>query len=375
MSVELKEVKDLKDLKKFVRFPFSLYKNNKYWIPPIIKDEINTLRKDKNPSFDFCEVKFILAYKNGKLAGRIAGIINRSFIQQWGEKYVQFSYFDFIDDLDVSSALINYVEQWGLSKGMESIMGPTGFTTFEHSGLLIFGFDEIPTIASAYNYEYYVKHYDNFGLKKETDYVEYEVNTPKEIPEKAKKIRDLIIKRYKLKSLDGKTKKELLPYAEQIFDVINASYKPLFGFVPLTKKQIDYYVKKFFSFIQPEYITAVLHDNRVVGFQISIPSLSHAFQKAKGRLFPFGFYHIIKAMKNPNRIDILLVGVHPEYQNKGVNAIFMTDLTKICIDKKILYAESNKELEENDKVQNFWRYFDTRQHKKVRIYKKSLSET
>jgi len=372
MSIEIKEVIDLKDLKKFVRFPFSLYKNNKYWIPPIIKDEINTLRKDKNPAFDFCEVTFLLAYKNGKLAGRIAGILNKNFIQQWEKKYIQFSYFDFIDDLEVSSALINSVEQWGLSNGMESIMGPAGFTTFEHSGLLISGYDEVPTISSAYNHEYYMKHYEKFGLLKETDYVEYEVNTPKEIPEKAKKIRDIITKRYKLKSLEVKTKKELLPYATQIFDVINAAYKPLFGFVPLTEKQIDYYVKKFFSFIQPSYITAVLHENKVVGFQISIPSLSKAFQKAKGKLFPFGFYHIIQAMKKPNRIDILLVGVHPDFQNKGVNAIFMTDLTQICIDKNIKYAESNKELEENDKVQNFWRYFDTRQHKKVRIYKKSI---
>ncbi len=234
--------------------------------------------------------------------GRIAGIINRRFILQWGKKYARFCWFDFVND------------------------------------------------------------------------IKYEVKTPSEIPEKAKKIRDLIIRRYQLKTLDAKNKKELLLYAEHAFHIINEAYQDLFGFVSLTDKQIKYFIKKYFSFLDPTYVTAVLDKNdKLVGFQISIPSLSRAFQKARGRLFPFGFWHLLRAMKNPKRIDIMLVAVHPDYQNKGVNAIFMTDLTKVCIDRGIVHAESNGEMEENEKVQNFWRHYDTKQYKRNRVFYKTLT--
>jgi len=373
MPIVLKEATSLRDLKKFVLFPFSLYKNNEYWIPPLIKGEIETLRSDKNPAFDHCEAKYVLAYKNGEIAGRIAGIINHRFSKYWKKKWARFCWLDFIDDKEVSKALFQDIEEWARSKGMEGINGPMGFSTFEQQGMLVHGFGELPTFASAYNYPYYPEHLEDLGYKKEIDYVEYEVKAPKEIPEKAVRIRDIILKRHKLKVLKVKSKKGLLPYAEQVFDVINAAYSPLFGFVPLTKKQVDHFVAKYFSFIQPDYTTVVLDDSdKVIAFQISLPSLSLAFQKARGKLLPFGFIHILKAMKNPNRIDILLVGVLPEYQSKGVNALFMTDLTKNCIDKGIEYAESNAELEENVKVQNFWRYYEARQHKRKRIYFKSL---
>ncbi|MFC2118729.1 hypothetical protein ACFLTI_02925 [Bacteroidota bacterium] len=375
MSVELREVKNNKDLKKFVLFPYSLYKNHKYWIPPLIKAEINTLRRDKNPAFDHCEAKYVLAYKNGKLVGRIAGIINYRFIEKWDKKIARFCWMDFIDDLEVSESLLKDIEQWALSKGMESMTGPIGFvSSFDPRGVLCEGFNEMPTISSVYNFEYYPKHFETHGFKKDYDYVEYEVKAPASIPEKAIKIRDIIIKRYKLKVLEAKTMKELMPYVGQIFEVLNAAFEPLFGFIPLTDKQIDYFVKRYSALIRPEYTTAVLDENdRLVGFQISNPSLSHAFQKAKGKLFPFGFRHITRAMKKPDRIDILIVGVHPDYQNKGVNALFMTDLTLFCINNNIIWAESNGELEENEKVQNFWRYYDARQHKRTRIYCKSLS--
>jgi len=374
MSIELKEVKNPKDLKKFVLFPFSLYKDNDTWIPPLIKGELETLSPDKNPAFEHCEAKYVLAYKDGKIAGRIAGIVNSRFIKFWKKKWARFCWLDFINDKEVSTALFQDIEDWARSKGMEGINGPMGFSTFEQQGMLIHGFDELPTIASAYNYPYYPKHLENLGYEKETDYVEYEVKAPDKIPEKAVRICDIILKRHKLKTLKVKSKKDLLPYADQVFDVVNAAYSPLFGFVPLTKKQIDHFVNKYFSFIQPEYTTVVLDKNdKVIGFQISMPSLSKAFQKAKGKLLPFGFMPILKAMKNPERIDIMIVGVLPEYQSKGVNSLFMTDLTKKCIEKGIKYAESNAELEENIKVQNFWRYYDARQHKRKRIYFKSLT--
>ncbi len=371
MPIEVREAEDLKGLKKFVRFPFELYKTNKYWVPPIIKNELDNLRRDKNPAFDHCEAKYFLACQNGKIVGRIAGIINHRYIEHWEKKYARFSWFDFIDDLEVSESLLKEVEKWAKSKGLKGILGPMGFSSFDQMGMLVYGFDELPTFSSSYNYDYYPKHMEKLGYKKEMGYVEYEVKSPGSIPEKAIRLNDIIMKRLKLKLLKVKSKRELLPYAEQIFEVVNAAYKPLFGFVPLTDKQIDHFVKKYFSFIQPDYTTAVLDKNdRVVGFQISMPSLSRAFQKANGRLFPFGFIHLLKAMKNPVRIDILLVGILPEYQNKGVNALFMTDLTKKCLEKGILYGESNPELEENVRVQNFWRYYDTRQHKRKTIYLK-----
>jgi GNAT superfamily N-acetyltransferase len=373
MAIELKEVNGLKDLEKFVKFPFQLYKNDPFWIPPLIKDELNTLRPDINPSLEHCEWKYLMAYKDGEMAGRIAGIINYRFIEKWDKKFARFCWFDFIDDKEVSKNLISAIEDWAKAKGMEKLFGPMGFSTFERQGILVDGFDKMPTFSSVYNYEYYSNHIENAGYKKDIDYVEYEVKVPSSLPEKAVKIRDLIIKRYNLTTLKVKNKKDLLPYAKQLFGVINAAYEPLFGFVKLTEKQIDYFVKKYFSFINPDYITAVLDENgQLVGFQISIPSLSKAFQKARGRLFPFGFRHFIKAMKNPERIDIMLVAIHPDYQNKGVNSIFMTDLTQICIEKGIKFAESNGEMEENEKVQNFWRYYDANRYKRNRIYYKIL---
>lgn len=373
MSVEIKEVKGLKDLRKFVKFPFELYKNHPYWIPPLIKGELNALQPETNPSLEHCEWKYLLAYKDGKIAGRIAGIINNRFIELWEKKYTRFCWFDFIDDQEVSKNLISAIEEWARSKGMEKILGPMGFTTFEKQGILIDGFNHMPTFSSAYNHKYYPVHLENAGYIKDIDYVEYEVKTPSAIPEKAIKIRDLIMRRYNLTSLKVKNKKDLLPYSKQFFEVINAAYEPLFGFVKLTEKQIDFLVKKYFSFINPDYVTAVLNENdKLVGFQISIPSLSGAFRKAKGRLYPFGFIHFLRAMKNPERIDIMLVAVHPDYQNKGVNSIFMTDLTQICIEKGIKFAESNGEMEENEKVQSFWRYYDSNQYKRNRIYYKIL---
>ena len=373
MSIQLKEITSRGDLKKFVRFPYRHYRNNRYWIPPLISGEMETLNRKKNPAFEHCDVKFLHAYRDGKPVGRIAGIINHRYVDQWKRKDARFCWFDTVDDREVSAQLLGAIEQWALSRGMERLIGPMGFTTFERQGILVKGFEEMPTFSGVYNYPYYPEHLEAHGYAKEIDYVEYEVKVPAEIPEKAMKIRDLIVKRYHLRSLRASSTKEMLPYADSVFRVINEAYEPLYGFTRLTEKQIDYFVKRYFSFIKPDYVTAVLDENeRVLGFQISVPSLSRAFQKAGGRIFPTGWYHIQKALKNPDRIDILLVGVLPEYQSKGINSIFMTDLTRIAIDRGIRYAESNSELEENVKVQNFWRYFDTRQHRRTRIYGKSL---
>jgi GNAT superfamily N-acetyltransferase len=373
MSIEIKEVTTREELKEFVSFVYNHYRENKQWVPPMIKGEMETLSPKTNPSYDHCEARLMLAMKDGKPVGRIAAIINHRFVEKWQRKDARFGWFETIDDLEVSGLLLRTAEEWVRSKGMDRIIGPMGFTTFERQGILVKGFEEMPTFSGAYNYDYYPMHLESHGYGKEIDYVEYEVKVPDTIPDKAMKIRDLIVQRYKLRSLQVRTTKEMLPYADPVFRVINSAYEPLYGFTELTEKQIEYFVKKFFSFIKPDYTTAVLdEEDRVLGFQISMPSMSKAFRKAWGKLFPFGWYHIMKAFQNPDRIDILLVGVLPEYQSKGINSIFMTDLTQIAINRGIVFAESNAELEENTKVQTFWRYFDTRQHRRTRIYFKSL---
>jgi len=373
MSVEIKEVVSRKDLKKFVKFPFSLYDKNKYWIPPLIKDEMETLSPEKNPAFDFCEAKYWLAYKDGQIAGRIAGILNTKYIKKWGNKYASFSRPEFIDDKEVSKALFEAVEEWAKSKGLEGVHGPLGLSTFDQQAILIEGFEELPTTASVFNFPYYSEHMETLGYAKEVDYVEYQAPTPEAVPEKAVRVANIVQKREKVRLLKSKSKKELAPYASQVFDVINAAYAPLFYFTELTEKQIRYFTKKYFSFILAEYVTLIVdQEDKLVGFQITMPSLSRAFQKAKGRLYPFGFIHLLRAMKNPKVLDVYLVGILPKYQGKGVNALIMLDLTQMAIDRKIEYGESNSELEENIKVQSFWKYYDARRHKRKRIYLKKI---
>ena len=371
MTVEIREVISKRDLKSFIRFPFTLYKDNKYWIPPLIKNEMEVLNSEKNPDFEYCQAKYWLAYKDNLLVGRIAGIYNKKYIEKWKNKYANFSRFDFIDDEEVSRALFDQVESWAKTKGMDGVHGPLGFTTFDHQAILIEGFDEMPTSASVYNFEYYPEHLDRLGCKKEVDYIEFKINVPKEIPEKAVRIANIVLKREKLKLIKSKSKRRLFTYAKQLFDVINEAYEPLFYFIKLNDKQMNRFIKKYTNLIKAKYILLVVDTkNKVIAFQITMPSLSKAFQKARGRLFPFGFIHFLIAARKPKVLDLYLIGVLPEYQGKGVNAIFMKDLTQTALDNNILYGESNSELEENIKVQNIWKYYDSRQHKRKRIYVK-----
>ncbi len=256
---------------------------------------------------------------------------------------------------------------------MEGVHGPLGFTTFDHQAILIEGFDEMPTSASVYNYEYYPKHLDKLGCKKEVDYIEFKIYVPKEIPEKIVRISNIVLKKEKLKLIKSKSKRKLFSYAKQLFDVINESYKPLFYFIELTDKQMDRFIKKYTALIKAKYILLVVdqHD-KVIAFQITMPSLSKAFQKARGSLLPFGFLHFFLAARKPKVLDLYLIGILPEYQGKGVNALFMKDLNQTAIDNNILYGESNSELEENLKVQSIWKYYDSKQHKRKRIYVKML---
>lgn len=375
LTLELKEVKSGKDLKSFVKFPFSLYKNNSYWIPPLIRDEMMTLNAEKNPAFEYCESKMWIAYKDGKPAGRICGIINNKYVDIWKKKAVRFGWIDFIDDEEVSSALINAVEEWGASRGLEEIHGPLGFTDLDYEGMLIEGFNELGTIATIYNHDYYPKHIEKLGFEKEVDWVEYEITVPDSIPEKAERIASIVKERSGIHLFEPKSSKDFLPYGRQIFRLINSSYENLFGFVPLADNQIDYYIKQYFGFIVTHY-TKVLLDSKgdVAGFVIGMPSLARAMQKACGKLFPFGVFHLLRAIKMKNKyVDLYLGAIRPDLQGKGADALLMTEITKSCIANKVISAESNIELETNVLVRGHWKYFNSRMHKRRRCFAKKLN--
>ena len=371
--INLKEVKTKRDLKRFVLFPFKLYKNNSCWVPPLISDELKTLNWDINPAFEYCKAKYWIVYKNGKPAGRIAGIINKKYIEKWKNRYARFGWIDFIDDLNISKALINAVEKWAKSNDLVGVHGPLGFTDFDNEGMLVEGFDELSTMAGTYNYPYYKDHIEMLGYKKDVDWVEYETKVPEKIPQKAKRIAEVILVKSKLKIIKANKPKDLLPYAHGIFNVIDESYKDLYGFVSLTQKQVDFYIKQYFSNIVTDYIKVVVDENdKVAGFVIGMPSLSRALQKSKGKFLPFGFIYLLKALRKNKYVDLYLGAVRPDLQGRGVDALLMKELTHLCIKNGVISVESNRELEKNRLVQAHWKYYDSRQHKRERCYVKSL---
>lgn len=375
MPVQIKEVTTKADLKKFIEFPFSIYKENRNWIPPLLMDEYHTLRREKNPAFEYCQAKYWLAYKDGRLAGRIAGIVNRRYIEKWGNKYARFGWVDFIDDAEVVKALFDTAEGWANEQGMIGIHGPLGFTDMDHEGMLVDGFDELGTLAAIYNHPYYPRQLEKLGYVKDVDWVEFEVKVPKEIPEKADRISKIVMQKAGVKVLEAKKAKDLLPYAHEMFEVLNQAFAPIYAFVPLTEKQISMYIKQYFSFIMPDYTKILLDSNgKVAGFVIGMPSLSKALQKAKGRLFPFGFIHLLKAVSKKNKqIDLYLGAIRPDLQGKGADALLMTEMSRSAIKNGVISAETNIELEENVKVQSHWKYFESRQHKRRRCYIKQLA--
>jgi len=376
MSVEIKEINSPSELKTYIKFGIALYKDNPYYIPPLIDEEVATLRRDKNPAFqEECESKYLVAYKNGKMAGVITGIINYRGNRLWDNKLARFGFVDFIDDAEVSKALFDAVEVWAKSKGMDGMQGPMGFTDFDHQGMLTHGFDQLGTMATIYNYEYYPRHLEQMGFEKSYDAKEFKIWIPEGVPEKHKRVSEIVMAKYGLTIRKFKSEKQIMPYARGIFQLLNKAYAPLINFVPLSERQIDYYVKMYIPLLRYENVVSVFKEdtNELLGVGICIPSLAKAMQKAKGKFFPFGFIHLLKALKCKNNVvDLYLVAVAPEYQSKGVNALLFYDLIPVFINNGYEYAESNPELEMNDKVQSQWDYFKREHHKTRRVYVKKF---
>jgi len=375
MAVKIVEVKNKSSLRKFVKFNIKLYAGNPYHVPALIEDELMTLQKDKNPAFEFCESAYFLAYKEDKIVGRIAGIINHKANTTWEQQYARFGFVDFIDDEEVSAALFDTVEQWALQKGMNGIQGPLGFTDLDHEGMLVWGFDQLGTMATAYSFPYYKEHLAKLGYVKDQDWKEFQIKVPKETPEKYVRIAEIVLKRYGLKIKKFKRIKDIWPYAKRIFELWNEAYKPLYGYSELSPKQIDYYIKMYIPMLRLDLITLIVkeEDDSVVGLGITMPSLSKALQKSKGSLLPFGWFHLLKALYGKGPIvDLYIMGVLPEYQNKGVNAILFYDLVPVFKRMGFVYAESNPELEMNQKMQSQWDYFEFKHHKTRRAFIKHL---
>lgn len=377
MSVEIKKVTTKSELKRFIRFNYEFYKDNPYSVPDLYDDMLNTFSPKKNAAFEFCEADYFLALRDGKIVGRVAAIINRRANETWNLKTVRFGWIDFVDDMEVSTALIDTVKQWGKERGMTEIEGPLGFTDMDAEGMLVEGFDQLSTMATIYNYPYYPQHMERLGLSKSADWVEMKIYVPDAIPEKHRRISDIIAKRYNLHIRKLKSKKEVRQsgVAHDIFRLINDAYTPLFGYSRMTERQIDQYVKMYVPVLDLRMVSIVENEqNEIVAVGISMASLSRALQKAKGRLLPFGWYHLLKALmwKRPKVLDLLLVAVRPDYQGKGVNALLFTDLIPVYKELGFEYAESNPELEMNEKVQNQWQYFKTEQHKRRRCFKADI---
>lgn len=377
MAVEIKKVTTKAELKKFIRFNYEFYKDNPYSVPDLYDDMLNTFSPQKNAAFEFCEADYFLALRDGKIVGRVAAIINRRANDTWNKHTVRFGWIDFIDDIEVSTALIDTVKQWGRERGMTEIEGPLGFTDMDAEGMLIEGFDQLSTMATIYNYPYYPQHMERLGMEKSADWVEMKIYVPDQIPEKHQRISQIIARKYNLHIRKIKSKKEIREtgIAHDIFRLINDAYTPLFGYSRMTERQIDQYVKMYVPVLDLRMVSIVENEqNEIVAVGISMASLSRALQKAKGRLLPFGWFHLLKALmwKRPKVLDLLLVAVRPDYQGKGVNALLFTDLIPVYKELGFEYAESNPELEMNEKVQNQWQYFKTEQHKRRRCFKQSL---
>lgn len=374
--IEIRQIPPEKNrLKRFVHFQIDLYRGNPYYVPPLVLDELATLTPAGNPAFDFCESAYFMAYRDGKPVGRIAGIINRRLNERYNQRVARFGFVDFIDDHEVSEALFHAVEEWSRGNGMHKLIGPLGFTDLDREGMLVEGFEELSTMATNYNYPYYPEHLARLGYKKEADWVEFLMEVPERVPERYDRIATIVKKKFDLRVLKYKSRRRVKrEYGHALFHLINDAYRNLYQYCELTERQIEYYIDVYLNLLDLDLLTLVADKaGQLVAVGIALPSMSRALQKAGGKLLPFGWYPLLKGLKGKNdRVDLLLVGVHPQYQNKGVNALLFQDLVPRFAAKGYRYAESNPEMETNSKVQSQWEVFNPRQHRRRRSYAKKL---
>lgn len=376
MSVQIKVVKTKREFRTFATFANKLYKGNSFYVPTMPLDDLAVFDRNKNAAYEFCEAEFFMAYKDGKPVGRIAAIINSKANAAWNVKQVRYGWIDFIDDIEVSSALLETVAAWGRERGMTQIAGPLGFTDFDPEGMLVEGFDRLGTMSMIYNHEYYHRHLEKLGYVKETDWIEFRIIIPEILPERFVKMAELVQERYKLRIVK-KTRRQINKerYGHKLFRLINETYCNLYGFSLLSDKQIDQYVDQYLGLIDLKMVTFIEDENgELIAAGITMPSLSDALQKCGGNLFPIGWWYLIKNMyiKKPDTLDMLLVGIKPEYQNKGVNAMLFVDMFSNLTKLGFKYAETSAELETNIRVQQLWNSFEKEQHKRRRIYVKEL---
>ncbi len=373
MDLSLCEVSTRKELDAFIRFPDKLYSGRKYYVPALHRNQFYTLSKERNPAFGHCEARYWMACAGREVVGRVAGIINHRYNKERATRYMRFGWLDFTEDEAVLQILLQAVEGWAREKGMQHIHGPLGFTSFDASGVLVEGFDEWPTSFGRYNDPYYDPMLKSAGYAKTVDWVEHSIAVPPEKPQRVIALAQMVRKRYSLRNATLKNRKEIRKYTRQVFELLNKTYDGLYGFSSLTPEQIDSLTKEFLPLINPDFVSIILNDqDEVVGFGLVVHSLTKALKKAKGRLFPFGLLHIRYALQFNDTIDMLLIGVKPEYQNKGAQALIFEKIINTIYRKGIKYVESTRELEDNQKVQQLWSGYDFRQHKRARCYLKSL---
>jgi len=371
--IKVKEIKSKKEILQFVKFPFSLYKDCKYWVPPLTNDELETLDKANNPVFKNAEATYYLAFKNKKIVGRIAVIINHIEVKEQKKNKVRFGWLDMIDDIEVTKALLQKVIEIGKLHKLEYAEGPVGFSNMEKAGILTFGFQELNTMITWYQYPYYAEHLKKLGFQKQATWVEFRLLNPSEHLPKVKRFSNLIKEKYKLEVVRFKKKKKILPYVDDMFGLLNKTYNSLQTFVPIQQYQIDHYKDKYFNFINPEYITCILDKNKkLIAFSIVMPSFSKALKKANGSLFPFGWYHLMKAQRKNDTAAFYLIGVDPEYQGKGITALIFDEVSAIFRQKGITQTETNPELEENVAVQQLWKHNSPVKHKERSTFRIDL---
>ncbi|MFL2611851.1 MAG: GTP cyclohydrolase [Flavobacteriaceae bacterium] len=374
--IKIITVKNSKQVKDFVMFPFKLYKDCEYWVPPIINEEIEAMDTSKNPVFKNAEAEFYLAYdEQENIVGRIAAIVNWVEIKDQKKNKLRFGWYDTIDNLDVSKKLIEKVLEFGKERRLEFIEGPVGFSNMDKAGLLTYGYDELNTMITWYHYPYQKEHLVKLGLKQLAEWVEYKIKifSEKEAPEKVKKFAEIIAKRYNLKSINFKSTKEIIPYVDKMFELLNITYSPLQTYVTIKQYQIDFYKEKFIKYIHPDFIKCVVDsEGNLIAFLITMPSFSRALKKVNGKLFPFGFLHILKAQHFNNRVSLYLIGVDPKYQSKGATAILFNDLQQTFNKRGIVEVETNPELVENKAIQAFWKNYESTLHKRRATFTKKI---